>query len=265
MTAIDLQIDGATAELSNGQSWIFENGTLADEAIGTYEPFTDGGTFHIYTNDTDYEGQQHNTILRGCSHRNELVEIFVKIEVAKNTLPIFAKQLQKSFMVDLDVVTEYELPPIKDKEGNDEVEVFVEPRDDKEWPPYLFFDNVFNTLIFRPDSVYYQGRTTYFNIILKEKNSDVMQNVFACTVTCSGEIIDPMTYLNFTDIRFRVVEITEQSTGALLFEHPVNLTFIAENWDSIFEVYIKNNSYREHNTTMDVVDFEITHLREDNR
>jgi len=47
----------------------------------------------------------------------------------------------------------------------------------------------------------------------------------------NGKKIDPMTYLNFTDITFKMSEIDRYSKGQFIWSSPVNLTFIKENWD----------------------------------
>ena len=83
---------------------------------------------------------------------------------------------------------------------------------------------------------------------------------YYCTVTVAGKEINPMTYLNFTDITFKMSEITRNSTSSLEFSEPVNLTFVKENWDGLFDVYIKNVTFRSHNSTMPLVDFKITSL-----
>ena len=131
-------------------------------------------------------------------------------------------------------------------------------------PPFLMFDDVAMTLTFRPDSIWYQGQTYYFMIVIKEKNSDTIMYPYYCTVKVAGVRIDPEEYLNFTDITFSMTDIDRESKGALIWSHPVNLTFIKENWDSMFDVYIKNVTFRAHNKSMPLLDFNITHLGEDN-
>jgi hypothetical protein len=71
--------------------------------------------------------------------------------------------------------------------------------------------------------------------------------------------------LNYTDITYKIDKITENSTGAIIWSHPVNLTFVKENFNLLFDVYIKNVTYLYHNTTAPLKDFKITHLGKDNR
>jgi len=72
-----------------------------------------------------------------------------------------------------------------------------------------------------------------------------------------------MKYLNFTDIEFEMSNIARNSTGTLKWNHPVNLNFIQDHWDEMFDVYIWNVTKRAHNTTMTLIDFNFTELADD--
>lgn len=67
----------------------------------------------------------------------------------------------------------YTIPDTKDKEKNSEIEVYLEahPDPEKEFPPYFNFDNETMTIIFRTHSIWHQGRSYFFNIIIREKDS----------------------------------------------------------------------------------------------
>lgn len=93
------------------------------------------------------------------------------------------------------------------------------------------FDNSTNTLSWIPDSVWYQGIVYYFDIIVKEKNSDNVWYAYHCMVEIEGEKIDPRLDLNYTDISYELDPLERASTGAIRFNHPVNLSFVAENFD----------------------------------
>ena len=99
---------------------------------------------------------------------------------------------------------------------------------------------------------------------MKEKHSTVILTPFECQVKIMGDVIDPMEYLNFTDIRFRIDYVDKNSYGALVFNHPVNLPFIVDNFDDIFDVYIKNVTYVYHITPMTLLNFEILNTTADN-
>mmetsp|Transcript_12358 Transcript_12358/g.19202 ORF Transcript_12358/g.19202 Transcript_12358/m.19202 type:complete len:194 (+) Transcript_12358:2244-2825(+) len=73
-----------------------------------------------------------------------------------------------------------------------------------------------------------------------------------------------MEYLNFTDIRFRISYLDKHSYGALEFNHPVNMTFITENFHQIFHVYIRNVTYVYHISPQVLDDFEILNTTADN-
>lgn len=167
-------------------------------------------------------------------------------------------------------VIEYKLPPLEDKEKNDEPEVFVAAQDGSadeanKYPPFMFFDNVTNTIIFRPDSIWYQGYEYRYKLVVKEKNSDTVFYEYFCDVEVEGDQIDKMQYLNFTDIDYNVTDVDRYSKGALVWSTPVNTTFVKENWDSMFDVYIHNVTWRTHKENTPLMGFEITDLGEDNR
>jgi len=181
-----------------------------------------------------------------------------------NNYPDFVTDVETTWTLNVDDVYEYKLPALKDPEGNDEPEVYVNFMPNQDYPPFLFFDNNTNTLIFRPDSIWYTGLSFYFTIVVKEKNSDTVLYPHYCTVKIAGEPIDPLKYLNFTNIEFSLSEINRNSSGSIKWSHPVNLTFVKENWDNMFDVYTKNVTLKHHNTTMPLIDFKITELMPDN-
>lgn len=133
---------------------------------------------------------------------------------------------------------------------------------DQEYPPFLAYENDTQTLIFTPHSIWYQGKTYYFRIVVKEKNSDSVSYPYYCTVKISGVKIDPEEYFNFTDIQFSMGPINRYGQGTVIWNHPVNLTFVQEHWSEMFDVYIKNVTFKEHNTTWPVKNFIFTNLSE---
>jgi len=253
----------AVTMMDLGATWLFQNGTEATGMLGNFSRYEQGGTINIKTDSQDAEGKSR-TILRGCSRFNELLELYLYVDVMKNTYPDFVSEIETTWTIPVNDVFTYNLPAIKDDEGNDEPEVYIANMTNQPPPPFLFFDSVNMKLIFRPDSIWYQGLTYYFMIVVKEKNSDTIMYPYYCTVKIAGSRIDPEEYLNFTDITFKMTEIDRESKGAFIWSHPVNLTFVKENWDAMFDVYIKNVTFRAHNKTMPILDFNITHLGEDN-
>lgn len=151
-----------------------------------------------------------------------------------NSHPDFKTPIEKEYVVGVNETLEYRLPDLVDKEGNDESEMIIRAYDNKPYPPFLSYANHSRTMFFRPYSVWYTGQTYYFQILVKEKNSDSVSFIYFCSVKVGGEVIDPMKFLTFEDITYRISEITSNSTGAMVWSHDVNLTFVKENWDSMF-------------------------------
>lgn len=72
-----------------------------------------------------------------------------------------------------------------------------------------------------------------------------------------------MQELTFTDIEYEMNPIDRYSNTSIKWTKPVNLTFVKENWDELFDVYIKNVTIREHNQTFPLLKWEIVALGED--
>mmetsp|Transcript_12357 Transcript_12357/g.19192 ORF Transcript_12357/g.19192 Transcript_12357/m.19192 type:complete len:306 (+) Transcript_12357:1499-2416(+) len=239
------QAGAALDYMDRGKTWMFQNGTSSEGLLGRFDEYYQGGSIFVQT-DYDKAADTHRTVLRGCSRMNELIELYLYVEVVDNTYPDFVEEIETTWTLSVNDVYEYKLPRLEDKEGNDVPEVYVAEMANQPYPPFLYFDNHTNTLIFRPNSIWYQGRNYYFQIVVKEENSDSIKYPYYCTVKMSGNIIDPMEYLNFTDITWKITEITRDSTGAVEFSHPVNLPFVQEHWDEMFDVYIKNVTFKDH-------------------
>lgn len=116
--------------------------------------------------------------------------------------------METTFRLTVGKVAEYRLPPIVDKEENDEPEVYVKPVDGKmivsdecgnpfiknpasvgtplPYPEFMHFENATNTINFRPDNPWDKGKTYWFQLIVKEKNSDVIVYPYCCKVIMLG-------------------------------------------------------------------------------
>jgi hypothetical protein len=66
------------------------------------------------------------------------------------------------------------------------------------------FENATNTITLKPDSIWVQGRTYYYTIIVKETNSLSVKYSFYCTVKITGETIEKNDTINFTDLYFNL-------------------------------------------------------------
>lgn len=62
--------------------------------------------------------------------------------------------------------------------------------------------------------------------------------------------------LTFTDYTFTMGDLDRNGLTSITWSNPVNTTYIWENWDAMFDVYVKNVTIREHNQTMPLLDFQ---------
>lgn len=248
--------------MDDGGTWMFQNGTNAVGLLGRWTKARQG-TIYIQTDSQEAEGTRR-TILRGCSRFDKIAELYLYVKVLKNTYPDFETEIETSWTLSVGQEFKYQLPQLKDEEGNDEPELYINKMPDQEYPPFLAYENDTQTLIFTPHSIWYQGKTYYFRIVVKEKNSETVSYPYYCTVKISGVKIDPEEYFNFTDVTFSMGPINRYGQGSVIWSHPVNLTFVKEHWFEMFDVYIKNVTFRDHNTTMKVKDFFFTELSENN-
>jgi hypothetical protein len=189
-----------------------------------------------------------------------MVELYLYVKVMKNTYPDFVTEIETMFTLTVGKNLTYKLPALRDEEGNDEPELLIKPMDDQEYPPFLDYEPSTTSLIFTPHSIWYQGKTYYFKIIVKEKHSDTQQYPYYCTVKVIGDQIDPEQYLNFTNVKLSMGGVDRAGQGNFSFTSPVNLTFVKEHFWELFDVYVRNVSFKELNRTMNVKDFKITDL-----
>lgn len=84
----------------------------------------------------------------------------------------------------------YKLPTFSDPEGNDVGEVYINSMENQEFPKFVKYINSTKSITMNPDSKLYNGKTYYFSVVLKEKNSDYMMNIYYMTIKMSGEIYD---------------------------------------------------------------------------
>lgn len=186
-------------QMDQNSEFIYQNGTNA-----SYIGFYDQNDYSVWiqTDDEDAVGVQ-KTVIRNCNALQRLLELNLYVNVLSNTYPDFTEEIETTYTLTVGDVFYKKLPPVVDKEGNDDPEVrldVMEAQEDK-YPPFLTFENNTNTLIMRPDSKYYAGQTYYFTIIVKEKNSETVLYPYYCTIKMTGEIFVPNTtidYFNFT-------------------------------------------------------------------
>jgi hypothetical protein len=121
-------------------------------------------------------------------------------------------------------------------------------------------------MIFRPEDQWDKGKSFYFQLVLKEKDSDFVDNRYAyyCTVKMMGEELKVREQFNYTDITWKMFgEATDKkhwvdanSSTGIVWSQPVNTTFVAEHFEEMFDIFLKNVSYRELKAPMDLLSYE---------
>jgi hypothetical protein len=215
--------------MTNGGTWLFQNGSEAEGNLGRWVKIQNDGRVYVQTDSAEAEGIQR-TIIRGCSRFDKLAELYLYVQVLKNSYPDFETEIQTTWTLSVGQNFTYKLPKLVDEEQNAIPELWIMDMKDQEYPPFLAYENATRTLVFTPHSIWYQGKTYYFRIIVKEQDSETQSYPYYCTVKISGNIIDPEEYLNFTDVTFDMGQIDRYGRGNFTWSHPVNLTFVQENW-----------------------------------
>lgn len=101
---------------------------------------------------------------------------------------------------------------------------------------------------------------------MKESDgSDSVMQAILCTIKVKGDVLDMFEVLEFTDFNFEMEKPNRQGETSITWSNPVNTTFITENWDGLFDVYIKNVTIRDHNQTMPVLSWDHTGSSEDQK
>jgi hypothetical protein len=180
------------------------------------------------------------------------------IMVLSNTYPSPAKDIETSFDLDVGDVFTYQLPQMIDPEGNDDPEVYIDVMDAQEekYPPFLMYENATNTIVLRPNSTQVQGRTYYFEIIVKEKNSDSILYPYYCTVKINGEIVEINNAINFTDVNY-TINYLKDTKGSIKFSHEVNMGWLEENWFEMFKIYWTDTEYSKTQLEQKFLDFRV--------
>jgi len=139
--------------MDDGGTWMFQNGTSAVGLLGRWNKDRQG-TLYIQTDSQEAEGIAR-TILRGCSRFDKIAELYLYVKVLKNTYPDFRTEIETSWTLSVGQDFKYKLPELKDEEGNDTPELFINRMPDQEYPPFMAYENDTQTLIFTPHSIWY--------------------------------------------------------------------------------------------------------------
>jgi hypothetical protein len=126
---------------------------------------------------------------------SKLREINFYVNVSSNSAPEFITDIQTQWNLNVGERYNYSLPLWQDPEGNDLGEVYINSMENQDFPPFINYTNATNTINMFPNNLLYQGRTYYFSVVLKEKNSDFMMNIYYMTIKINGDPVDPSELL----------------------------------------------------------------------
>ncbi|CDW72642.1 UNKNOWN [Stylonychia lemnae] len=221
--------------------FVFQNGTDSKKFanLGINTP-ANKSIVYVQTNDDRLVGTQ-KMVLRGCDELNNLHEINYFINVSTNSAPEFLVDIQTVWSLSYNDNITYKLPDFQDPEDNDQGEIYINSMENQEFPKFVKYVNATKSIIFNPNSKIYSGRTYYFSVVLKEKNSDYMMNTYYLTIKMNGDVIDEGQEMdNATKIQMTIPYLNQNSEGTFMFSHPVNMKFIQNNFNKTFKVYANN-------------------------
>lgn len=228
------------AQMDAEKELVFQNGSTTERFA-----WLDGGTdlnsqttIWVQTDEENLVGTQR-TVLRGCDNMGKLLEINFYVNVTSNSAPEFTEDIQTQWNLNVGDTINYRLPPFKDPEGNDVGEVYINTMENQEFPPFINFTLMNTTrpaLIMTPNNLRYQGRTYYFSVVLKEKNSDTMMNVYYMTVKILGDPVDEddLRPPNKTEVNMTLVSLNYKSQGQLKFSMDVHTGLFDKSNKTLF-------------------------------
>ena len=240
------------------REFVFQNGSKCDKFAwldsGSLEKNT---TIWVQTDEENLVGTQR-TVIRGCDSMNKLLEINFYVNVTSNSAPEFTEDIQTQWNLNVGDKINYVLPPFKDPEGNDVGEVYINAMENQDFPQFINYTNATQTINMNPNNLLFQGRTYYFSVVLKEKNSDFMMNIYYMTIKINGDPIDPddLKPPNKTEVAMSITYQNYHSEGSLRFSMGVQpFIFKSENkqkfWD-LFDVYVIN-TVKDREEIVDIV------------
>lgn len=124
----------------------------------------------------------------------------------------------------------------------------------------------------KPDSKIYAGRTYYFTIVVKEKNSDSVKYSFYATVRVEGEINDATDGAyeigdrdedGITQVNYTIEYIDDKGHGSLKFTSPIHMMWLEKNFQDFFNIYWRDTTYRKTKQDLSLLDFKPTIFSED--
>ena len=106
------------------------------------------------------------------------------------------------------------------------------------------FENATNTLSFRPIDFWTSGKTYFFQIVIKEANSDSVQYVYYCQVKINGTVFERNETIPWVNVNYAILEITDDSRGSMKFSERVKMDYLRQN-DTFYKMF--NIFYRDIN------------------
>ena len=136
----------------------------------------------------------------------------------------------------------------------------------------MLFNNATNTITLKPDSKIFAGRTYYFTIVVKEKNSDSVKYSFYATVRVEGEINDSETGAynigdndvdGITQVNYTIDYVDDKGLGSLHFTSPIHMKWLEDHFQEFFNIYWRDTTYRKSKQDLSLLDFKPTLFSED--
>lgn len=126
-------------------------------------------------------------------------------------------------------------------DGNDVGVVYINAMENQKFPPFVSYVNSTQTIVMNPVGPYYNGRTYYFSVVLKNKHSDYIMNVYYMTIRMSGQPYNAAAArAAMPKVNMSVPYLNYHSEGVLEFSLPVKMDTVVNNFDSLFSVYVNN-------------------------
>lgn len=143
----------------------------------------------------------------------------------------------------------------------------------EKYPSFLQYNNDTREITLAPDSKEFSGRTYYFTIVVKEKNSDSVKYSFYATVRVTGEINQEGENISYdigdkgesgkTQVNYTIEYVDDKGHGSLKFTSPINMQWVEDNFNNFFHVYWRDTTYRKTKQDLSLLDFNPTHYDKD--
>lgn len=240
----NLNSQGFVVSMMDAKSQIVLVNGQSAASIATYDQKT--YSIWVQTNSEDVIGPMQ-VIVRNCDSLDRILELNLYIMILSNTHPDFSSTVQTAFQMSVGDVYSYKMPGVVDPENNDKPVVYIGKMDGNEdkYPPFLLYENITQTITFRPISEFAAGQTYYFTIVVKETNSDSVKYVYYCTLKMNGTILVKNMTINYTDVNYTINWFSNHSTGSMKMNVPINMVWMKANFYKMFKIYWRATTYRD--------------------